>query len=235
MRKLLFILALTVLMATSSYADRRKYVWTYQYGTQAPSESELEYYQTGHLDNVDAFEYRLEFEHGLTPNLDFTVYQIFDQVEGDSFGWDATKLRLRYRLAQPGTFAMDPLLYLEYERPIDLKDQNAFEVKLVLSRDFSRTNLSLNPMYEIKWAPGKPTHEFGLDAGLSYDLSYAFSYGIESSTRIERENGVSKSSSYLGPTVSFATGTVFYSFGYAWGVSDISEDGRFRFLMGVGL
>ena len=236
MKQLSFALALaTLLWADNSLADRRKYVWTYQYGTIAKDASELEFYQTTRLAEMDRWEYRIELEHGLSPKWDLSIYQIFAQEESSSLKWDAFQIRTRYRLAEPGQFPLDPLLYLEYQRKTDLKEPNKAEVKLVISRDFNRVNLALNPVYEVAWAPGKPEHEAGIDIGLSTELSYKLSVGVESVTRLEFADNETETASYFGPTISFAGGEVYYSVGYVWGLTDESDDARVRFLLGVGL
>ena len=142
----LTLLALALLMAAPSvFADRRKYVWTYQSVTIPENGSELEFYQTTKLDEIDSWEYRIEIEHGLTPRLDFAVYQIFAQKEDQSLTWDAVQLRTRYRLAEPGQMLFDPILYLEYRRKTDLDKQNKAEAKLLLSYDANKINFSVNP------------------------------------------------------------------------------------------
>ncbi|MEW5795946.1 MAG: hypothetical protein AB1772_06250 [Candidatus Zixiibacteriota bacterium] len=232
---LLGIMALAILVE-SGHADRRKYAWTYQYATIAENESELEFYQTAKLDESDQWEYRIEIEHGLTPKWDLSIYQIFAQEEGGPFEWDAFQVRTRYRLAQQGELPLDPILYLEYRRKLDLAAQNKLEAKLILARDFDRVNMSFNPVYEFFWAPGDPVHEVGIDFGLSYEASYRFCFGIESTSRVEFEpDGENSESSYFGPTISFATEGAFYTIGYTRGITDNSNDARVRFLMGVEL
>ncbi|MDZ4723807.1 MAG: hypothetical protein SGI97_07885 [candidate division Zixibacteria bacterium] len=217
-------------------ADRRKYVWTYQFLTMPADATELEFYQTTKIGETKSWEYRVELEQGITDRWDFSVYQIFVQGEGQSLKWDAFQLRTRYKLAAPGRFFFDPLLYLEYNRKIDLTKQNKLEAKLILARDFQKINLSINPVYEFFFAPGEPVHEVGLDVGLSYELSYRFSLGIESTSRrefVKLADG--ETSSYFGPTLSLATGSAYYTVGYAGGLTDESDDARVRFLMGFHL
>jgi hypothetical protein len=201
-----------------------------------PNATELEFYQTAKLDKSDAWEYRIEIEHGLSPRWDISVYQIFSQNEGDAFKWDAVQFRTRYRLVEPGQMMFDPVLYLEYRRKIDLKKQNKAEVKLLLSEDFDRFNLAINPVYEFFWAPGDPIHELGLDVGASREVSFAVSLGLESTSRIEfLPDGETETGWYVGPTFSLAPGDVYFTFGYAWGITDDSNDARMRFLMGVDI
>jgi len=217
-------------------ADRRKYAWTYQFATIEPEATELEFYQTTKLNNTNKWEYRVEIEHGLTPRWDLSVYQIFSQIEGDAFKWDAFQLRTRYKLARASEYWIDPLLYLEYNRKIDLKKQNKLEAKLILSKPMGRWDVSVNPIYEFFWAPGEPIHEPGLDIGVSYELTYRFSFGFESVSRWKYQNGADdKQISYAGPTISLASGNVFYTVGFLSGLTDDSDDARVRLLMGVKL
>lgn len=235
-RSLLILFLIIVLAAPSSFADRRKYVWTYGTAIMSPDESELEFYQTTRLDNTNSWEYRIELEHGISSRADFSVYQIFTQADGGSFKWDAFQLRTRYRLAAPGTVPFDPVLYLEYNRKLDLAKQNKLEGKLLLAKDFDKVNLAINPVYEFFWAPGDPIHEVGLDIGLSYEVSYKFTIALESTSRYEMLKDLEdESSSYFGPTISFATGSVYYTAGYAWGLTDDSNDARVRFILGAHL
>ncbi len=216
-------------------ADRRNYVWTYQYQTMPAQATELEFYQTTNLNEAsDAWEYRIEIEQGLTDRWDFSVYQIFTQTEGGSLHWNAVQFRTRYRIGEEGKYVLDPLLYLEYQRNTDSHLPNKLEGKLILAKTMGRANLSLNPVYELAFAPGTE-HEIGLDAGLCYEFTPALSLGLESTTRAEFEDDETAVASYLGPTVSFASGRWWYSIGGGLGISDESDDAKVRFLMGVGL
>ena len=234
--KLILLLLALLMAAPTVQADRRKYVWTYQYATIAPDATELEFYQTTKLAQTDSWEYRIEIEHGLSPRWDISVYQIFAQRENESLTWDAFQVRTRYKLARPGRFFFNPLFYLEYNRKLDLKAQNKIEAKVILNRSFDRVDLAVVPVFEYFWAPGEPGKEAGLDLGLSYEFSPRWSAGVESTSRHEFvSQGKNETSSYFGPTVSFATGTVYYTVGYAWGVTDDSDDARARFIMGIDL
>lgn len=225
---ILFILTGTLL------ADRRSYVWTYQYMTLPAGHTELELYQTTRIGAFDAWEYRVEIEHGFTDRWDFSVYQIFTQKEGDAFKWEAVQFRTRYRIGYSGQYVFDPLLYFEFIRKIDLNKPNKFETRLVLAKQIKRLNLSLNPVYEYYFAPGSE-HELGFDLGLSYEFSAKFIAGFESTTRFEFEENETEVGSYLGPTVSFASGEWWYTIGAVFGLTEHSDNVRIRFLMGVGL
>ena len=227
---------LIITLISNASADRRRFVWTYEPILQVPDGVDLEFYQTTRIAETDSWEYRIEIEHGLSHRWDFSVYQIFDQKEGESFKWDAFQLRTRYRLSEIGTVPFDPVLYLEYRRKIDLKQQNKFEAKLLLGKNFDELTLAVNPVWEFFWAPSDPINEIGLDVGLAYSPSYRFSLGVESTTRHEFvKNFDDETSSYLGPVMSIASGPIWYSVGYVWGLNDNSDDARARFLMGIQL
>ncbi len=231
-RSVLSTVLLILILTSSSMADRRNYVWTYQYMTMPKGATELEFYQTTMLSETDKWEFRFEVEHGLTDYWDLSVYQIFSQLEGDDFTWDAVQLRTRYRLGEEGRWFLDPLLYFEYNRKVDLKLPNKLEGKLILAKTVSNFNLGINPLYELFFAPGTK-HELGIDAGFSWQFHPAFIAGLESTSRFEFEDGETETASYLGPTVSFASGNWWYTAGVAIGLTDESDDARVRFLMGV--
>jgi hypothetical protein len=196
--------------------------------------TELEFYQTTKLSELDKWEYRIEVENGITDHFDFSVYQIFEQKEGDAFKWNAVQFRTRYRIGEVNQYFMDPLLYFEFNRKIDLKAPNKFETKLILAKTINKFNLAVNPVYELFFAPGIE-HELGLDFGASYEFNPRFILGLESTSRMEFEDNKTEIGSYFGPTISFASGNWWYTIGAGIGITDDSDDARIRFLMGVQL
>lgn len=215
-------------------ADRRNYVWTYQYMTMPQGNTEVEFYQTTKLRETDSWEYRLEIENGLTDYWDFSVYQIFVQNEDGPFNWDAVQFRTRYRFGEEGQYVLDPLFYLEYNRKVDSKKPNKLEAKLILAKTVSKFNFAMNPVYEYFFAPGTE-QELGFDTACSWQFHPKFTMGVESTSRFEFEDDEVDVGSYIGPTVSFASGNWWYSVGTAVGITNESDDARVRFLMGIGL
>jgi hypothetical protein len=223
------------LLSSSAHADRRKYAFTYLPVTIAAEATELEFYQTYTHADPYSFEYRIELEQGLSNRADFSLYQIFKQMEDDKLSWDAFQVRTRIRLQQPSASSWNPILYLEYNRKLDFSKQNKLEAKLLVGRDFNNTNFSANAVYEFFWAPGDPVHEIGLDLGLSQEWNFKYSLGIESATRIEFVDDETETVAYVGPVMSFASGEVWYTLGAGFGITDESADARVRLLVGVGL
>lgn len=233
-KHLYIYLLLFIVFSTSLFADRRSYVWTYQYMTLPKGHTEIEFYQTTKISTLDKWEYRIEVENGITDYFDFSVYQIFEQLEGEDFKWNAVQFRTRYRFGEVGQYFMDPLLYFEYNRKLDLTAPNKLEAKFILAKTVNKFNIAINPVYEYFFAPGTE-HEIGLDIGVSYEFSPRFILGLESTTRMEFEDDETEIGNYLGPTVSVASGNWWYTIGAAIGITEDSDDARVRFLMGIQL
>lgn len=228
------IVLIIVILTVSVFADRRSYVWTYQYMTLPEGVTELEFYQTTNLSLTDKWEYRIEVENGITDQFDFSVYQIFEQQESEAFKWNAIQFRIRYRFGEVNEYFIDPLLYLEYNRKIDFKSPNKFEAKFILAKTVKKINIAINPVYEYFFAPGAE-HEIGLDFGISYEFNPRFIVGFESTSRFEFEGEETEIGSYLGPAISFASGNWWYTIGVGKGITDDSDDARVRLLMGIQL
>src|SRR3989338_6269846 len=94
-------LALTFGIASTSYADRRSYVWTYEYQTMPKGMAEIEYYLTAAVpdtaeSNVNTWEHQIELEYGITDHWDVSMYQMLKQSNTAScskFEYDGFKIR----------------------------------------------------------------------------------------------------------------------------------------------
>lgn len=234
MTRILWAIIVLLAFFSSALADRRYYVWTYQYQTMPAGNTELELYQTSKLREVDQTELRIELEHGLTPRWDASLYEIFVQNEGGSMKWDAWQLRSRYRFGEVDQYFMDPLLYLEYNRKTEPSAPNKIEAKLILAKSVERWNLAVNPVWEYFFAPDTE-HELGLDVGTSWEFHPKFVAGLESTTRMEFEEDQTETASYAGPTVSYASGGFWITVGVAAGLTEDSDDARVRFITGIDL
>jgi hypothetical protein len=233
---LALILATFLFSAGTARADRRSYVWTYEYQTKPPGGVELEHYMTAKTGNLDvvgmtSWEHRVELEVGLTDRWDFSIYQIFNQAAGDAFHYDSFQLRTRYRLGEAGQYPADPLLYFEYRRPQDLTKPNKAEGKLIIARDFQKVNIAVNLIEEVKFAPGSEW-ETGYTAGISIEPHPIVKIGAEAFGKLATEGNEPH---YFGPTVSLAREGWFYSVGLGFGLNDYAEDLQARAILGVDL
>ena len=109
-------------LVCSAQADRRAYVWTYEYMTMPKGAAEVEYYLTlkapdwDDFDDKNTWEHQVEFEYGLTDHWDVSIYQRWQHTNtdiDDKFEYTGTKLRTRYRFAEKGVYPVDVLAYLE--------------------------------------------------------------------------------------------------------------------------
>jgi len=232
-RSRLGVVIIAVSVCTASHADWRNYVWTYQYMTMPKGHTEVEFYHTIKFDAVDSWEYRIELEHGITDHLDIALYQIFKQTEGGSFGWDAVQFRTRYRFGERDAWFVNPLLYLEYNRPLSTARPNKAEVKAIVDKNIGTFNVAVNPLYELFFMPGIK-HEIGVDVAASYRfLHERLGVGAEMSNRTEFEDGEAEVQNYVGPTFSYKAGTLFATIGVQFGVSEAASAVRGRSIIGL--
>jgi len=227
-------LLLVLLGGNSAKADRRSYVWTYEYQTMPKGKAELEYYLTHKVPDFhkyskrNTWEHQAEFEYGLTDRWDVSVYQRWQQTNtkrDDKFEYTGTKVRTRYRFAEKGMYPLDTLLYLEYIRPDGSDAPEKFEAKLILAKDVGKWNIAYNQIYEKEIKHGKE-FEHGYAVGVSYEFSPAWKIGFESTGNYIEDKY------YLGPTISWASEKVWISIGAIRGINDRSDDLQIRLIAG---
>lgn len=230
-------LALVIVLgfcAENSFADRRSYVWTYEYMTMPKGMWELEYYLTSEAadinrSNINTLKHWFELEYGITNNWDVAMYQMWKtknkKAENDT-EYDGFKLRTRYRFGKTGQYIVDPEVYLEYIRDDDLSKPNVGEVKLILGKDFGDFNISYNQILKRNLEKeGKTGHEYAV--GVNYRFTPAFKFGLES-------KGVyNERKSALGPTLSWSGKKIWVSLGVVFGLNERSNDLETRIIAGI--
>lgn len=231
----LMTLACAGLVADAARADRRGYVWTYEYMSMPKGEFEIEYYLTGKVPDVDDFdnrntwEHQAELEYGITDRWDVAVYQRWQQTNTDTrdtFEYTGTKLRTRYRLGERGMYPLDTLFYLEYIRPDSAHEPDFLEAKLVLAKDIGKLNVAYNQIIETGIShDGETEHEYAL--GLGYEFNPAWRVALESTGNFTED------SCYLGPTISWGGQRIWLAAGALAGLNDRSDDLNFRLILGI--
>jgi hypothetical protein len=228
---ILFLLALAPNIAN---ADRRGYVWTYEYITMPKGKSEIEYYLTHKVtdfhkyDNKNSWQHQIEFEYGLTDRWDVSIYQRWQQTntsKEDKFEYTGSKLRTRYRLGEKGMYPLDTLLYLEYIRPDSSKEPEILEGKLILAKDFGKYNFAYNQILKVG-INDRGGNENEYACGLNYEFNPRLKVGLESTGNYTEDKY------YLGPTVSWASEKFWVGFGAQRGLNDRSDDFKFRLIIG---
>lgn len=233
--KFIYIILALVLLTNIIRADKRSYVWTYEYQTMEAGEVELEHYLTFSTPSSDSFEgitttdHNIEIEVGMTDHFDFSIYQVFKQTPESQLQYSGYKLRFRYRLGEKGDYFIDPLLYFEYKGKPDFSE-HGYEGKLILAKDIGRVNISINPVLEYEYENNEWESELKYNAGISYKLGGLLKIGIEA-------RGSDKGH-YIGPVISHGTGKAWVALGSAIAVTDIKNNKpemMIRMILGINL
>ncbi|MBU4376371.1 MAG: hypothetical protein KKD29_02705 [Candidatus Omnitrophica bacterium] len=229
-------LLLVLGMAKEAGADRRGYVWTYEYQTMPNGHAEIEYYLTEEQKNIErakpnTWKHWVELEYGITDHWDISMYQQFKQsntASSNTFEYDGFKIRTRYRLFEKNKLPLDTLLYLEYIRNDNLEKHNVLEGKVILAKDMGDFNFAYNFILKQELASGgKTEHEYA--AGISYSIIPQFKVGVES------KGNYAGRKYYAGPTVSWSTNKFWVSLGAVAGLNKRSDDLQARLIIGIPL
>jgi hypothetical protein len=232
MKLLAFVCGVVVFIAlvvVPAWADQRNYVWTYEYGTLAKGNAEIEFYQTAVMKNKDVrsasdWTQQLELEYGVTDHFDVGIYQVYEQAaDNPALTYAGFKLKARYRVAEKNALPVDVLFYLEQEE--STVEGNAFEGKLILAKDLGKLNLAYNQIYERKYETGKGAHEYA--AGMSYELAPWLRIGIES------KGSYTEGEFAAGPTLAWMGNRIWANLGAVYGLNDKTRDREVRFLLGI--
>lgn len=233
-RLICYAMLLGLFVADTVNADRRSYVWTYEYQTMPKGEAELEYYLTtkvpdvGNYGNKNSWEHQIEFEYGLTDRWDVSMYQRWQHsntASSQSFDYAGTKLRTRYRIGEKGMYPLDTLLYGEYIIPNSENSPDVVEGKIILAKDYDKFNLAYNQIVKVAISRmSKAEHEYA--AGLSYEFNPSWKVGLEST------GNLSEDKFYLGPTASWAGKRFWVAIGAVAGLNEQSDDLRVRLIAG---
>lgn len=216
-------------------ADRRGYVWTYEYMTMPKGQSEIEYYLTTKVADLHKYkdkniwQHQVEYEYGLTDRWDVAVYQRWQQTntaKNDEFEYTGTKLRTRYRLGEKGKSLLDTLLYFEYIRPDGSNEAEILEGKLVVAKDFGKFNVAYNQILKVG-INDKGGNENEYAMGVNYEFSPRWKVGLESTGNYTEDKY------YIGPTVSWASEKFWVGLGGLRGLNDRSDDLKVRLIVGI--
>lgn len=222
------ILAAAIALAATDVAraDRKYYLFTYQYATLPKGAAELETWVTREDDDVNSKltngEYELEGEFGLTDRLDISLYTIWTKQGDAALDWDASKIEAKYRLGEAGRWPVDIELYAEYEQPFDVRGFGEPELKLILAHDFGPLNVAGNVIFvkPVDDATGRHAPwRTDWAAGTSWSASSRVNLGLEG------HGSIGDSQAKLGPVVSYQADRAWVSLGPYWGLT--RRDGNF--------
>jgi hypothetical protein len=239
-RNLVFVVAAVsvALAPAAARADRRYYGETYTASIAPKGSLDLELWSTFHDSPRDGsapalWRHQLELETGLTDSWDVAVYNIWRQNVGESIQYEALKGETRYRLAPPGAWWVDTVLYLEVRKEFIEDRPLAIEEKVILSKDMGRLNVAANLALEQEFIPGgNIEHDFEWAGGTSWEIVPALRAGGEAFGSVIRtdEEGVVRvtSQAWAGPAVSIAWSKYWLVLAAGFGLNDASERVRLR-------
>ncbi len=244
MTRILVIAAAASLLAVPAAvrADRRYYGETYNASTAPPGALDTELWTTfyeppGAATGAERYwRHQLELETGLTPRWDVAAYGVARQVAGSSLELEAVKLESRYALAAPGTWFVDPVVYLELQKTLVEDRPFSVEEKLILAKDVGRLNASLNLAAEQEFAGGEVHPEWSWALGSSWELVPVFRLGAEifgDIADVELTPGVetTESQAWAGPAASFAWGRAWLVLAAGAGLTRASDALRLRAIL----
>jgi hypothetical protein len=255
MRQIAIITGILLISASVARADRRAFVHTYEYMTAPKGATELELWNTQSRSEfgnrgASGFDLQLELEHGITDRWDIALYQVLAQVDAadpaqsESLHFASTRVETRYRFAERGELPVNVLVYFEVGKQFG-ETRWEIEPKLVLSRDFGKTSVSLNIIPEIEVEKEvamtgegevEPEFEPGWALGVSHELMPQLKLGAETFGAVKSPGGNNDVMAWAGPSVSWAPSPdVWVAANAGFGLTQDAEEFLARFIVGVGL
>lgn len=220
---------LALALVTTLFAPRRAtatdrhFTYSYETGVLSPGHVELEPWMTlrgGRANYYSRFDQRLEFEVGLVPRLQTSVYWNFNSVTEDVFLPSGDKLRQsstdfsslssewKYKLSDPVANLIGSALYLE--GTVGPKTAE-LEAKILFDKHWRSWIFAANLIGAREWEfassqQTKKETELGATLAVGYFVLPAFMVGAEAWQLNELEgHEVESSVLFAGPTLAYAS------------------------------
>ena len=126
------------------------------------------------------FRTSLEYNVGLTDKIDLAAYVDLQHENAQEFEYAGSRFRLRGGFWEKGRFPIDLGWYFEAELPHNTKSDLELEFRPILSRDFGKVSIDLNPAFDLPTVSHeRRTLEFNYAARAYYRLSPVIEPAIE--------------------------------------------------------
>ena len=212
---LVLVLAGVLLAPLAARANERHFSYTYESAVLAPGEKEIEVWTTGRGGRDSRYtrlDERLEFEVGLVPGLQTSVYLNFTAIGEEVGGALAKSTELsvsnewKWRLSDASLDAVGFALYGEVTAGVD---EIELEGKLIIDKRIGQLLLAANFVAEQEWefGVGETAEELHLDGYLaaSWFFTPRFAIGFEAwNANIIAQGTWEHSAIFLGPVVSYS-------------------------------
>lgn len=243
---LLATAVLAIVSASSALAAERRFAYSYETTTSPVGVWEYEQWATWkHYDNKDRFDFRHEFEVGLTDRLQLGIYLADWRYEdtddaGAEADYKSSGVEFIYQLTDPNKSAIGSALYGE----VLVGDEKVeLEGKVLLQKNFGPLVAVYNLILEAEWegeSLDNLTEDKGVwenSFGLSYQVNPNFLVGVEALHEVEFA-GWSDAGDHIfsvGPNVSFRKGGLFATVAGLFQVTDVAgePDSQLRVLAGI--
>ena len=182
-----------LLGAGSAHAHREDYIdETLVFQTVEKGAIEPEYwFDYGYRGDSDTYfqRHNFAFEYGITDRLMVDGRVTLDHPENRNTNFNFGRFETRYRFAEEGAWPIDVALSGEANvgRLEHGRYQYGAEPRLILSKDFSKLNLTLNVAEELPVNRGAPSVQ--LASGARYDLTQLFRFGSELKYDVHERSG----------------------------------------------
>jgi hypothetical protein len=147
------------------------------------------WFDYGHRPEGDFTRYNAALEYGITDHLMFDGRVTIDDPHNRSTNLDSGRFEMRHRFAEEGDWPIDLALSSEINvrRLDDGNYQCGIEPRLILSKDLSKLNVTLNIAEELPVNRGAPSVE--LASGARYDVTQLFRFGSELKYDVHERSG----------------------------------------------
>lgn len=216
-------------------AGERRFAFSYETTTSPKGSVEFENWvtwkQTRNSEGkVDRFDFRHEFEFGVTDRFQASIYVADWTYSPDDTGkkarYEHSGVELIYALTNPTTDWLGSAVYLEVVGGDEVLE---VEGKLLLQKNFGPVIVAYNAVLEAVWEGSKleeRTGEFSETLGVSYDLNHSFSIGGELLHEIEFPDwGAAEDSRvWIGPNISFRASHFYATVAGLFQVTDVADE-----------
>lgn len=204
-------------------ANQRHFTYTYESAVLPPGEREFELWTThrfGRHDFYSRFDYRGEFEFGLTNRLMTSFYLNWHDIATEDttvspsvikkeFEFEGISSEWKYKMSDPVADKVGSALYGEVSIG---STEIELEGKIILDKRVGKNLFAYNFSNEVEWErePGEVEYEeWAIENNLAYSHFYSdkLAAGLElrNHTEITNDAHPAHSALFLGPVVSYAT------------------------------
>lgn len=232
-----FAAAILALGLTATVASANERRFTYSYETTGMPKGVWEYEQWftwKSYDNKDRFDFRHEFEYGITDTLTIDIYLAdwrYEDVadEGGDADYKRSGFALRQMITDPNKAVLGSALYGEV---LVGDEEVVLEGKVLLQKNFGPFVAVYNLVLEAEWEGedlGDLDESVGVwenTFGVSYQINPNFFIGVEALHEVEFEEWkhAGDHAFYAGPNLSFRKGNFFATFAGLFQATDVEGE-----------